>query len=947
MVNFNERIHEFIPEFIYKILNALNQENFVISDVKIEITQYEESNLQTFLSKKVDASMVFNVEYKFNGDPRSFFIEVPMLVNGVFVINGKVMVPYSQLVTDFRLNKFKGKYYIDNSRYVAQESGKFYLYVGNLKYDIDNLNEVPTESLALSEEMQKLIRSKWITPVNYISTEFIRDLINYADKKDKYSGLSDLRIEDISEVFIKKVRSSYVPLMNGIRYRYKGGHRSQIGSVYTSELSKVIKSAFSLNESNFNQFSNVNNPLSIQAMSSQVKVPFGNLFNSSVFDIIDVVDTPINNKINALNSLNRNVVLRDGELFIKVLDKEGNIVELDKYTYLTSEILISRYFDYEKLEPIFNSSNELKVKYCERTVFTDTFDYIELNPNDRTSNLTSVIPMINKSEMARVAMGASMIKQGNNLIEGEEPIVGSSDLSELIKSNPLVILAKISGRVEQVTRNYIKIKSDAGEEHKYEIPYSISSISGNLTNFIPSVSEGDYVKLGDILILPDNISKNDIKLGVNGRVAFNPYFGYNSDDSLVISESFARKLSAVYTFRQVLILNNVSQLGSIMKPGNFVTSGDVIASFIPKLSNKYVELINNEEMEEPLVKLVAKNNLVEALIYSVEPYIGENIYLNEDSTEILSKLFDFEIPKEYVHSIPNLPVEEEYVRPDQIKLVFNYVMTRPAKIGDKITNRYGNKGIISKVIPDDEMFKDKDGIPVDICLAPDSVYARKNISQVFEVCYAFVANAVKNKWINSRSEDEKVAAVSLFNGIYGENMSLNDFEIEYKKSGNNMFNFKLNSYSNVDVDSLEKLLSTIEDSPYIELTWKGRKLKGKKLTGPMYFIKLQFIPEDSMSMTPVTKMTGQNEPLFGSGKYRGEGQKFGEMESTALSINNPELLGYYKQSGGVRNNLARLYLDFLSIGLNIDGILNKLNDIPDIEESQIKELKSKFEGHHV
>lgn len=946
MINFNERMHEFITDYLTKIINALNQPEYVITDFQVSIKQYNQDNLQAFLSKKVDAVMIFTANYKFNGDPREFYIEVPMMVNGVFVINGKVMVPYSQLVTDFRLNKFKGKYIIDRNRNVYWDKSTYSLNVGNLKYDIDNLSEVPTEYLKLDEEMQKLIKSKWLTPVNYISREFIHELINYCDKKDSYSGLSDLKVEDISEVIKKKLNSAYVPLMNGIRYRFKGGHKFTIGNVYTSELANVIRRSFSLNDSNFNQFSNVNNPLSIQAMSSQIKVPFGNLFNSSVFDLIDVVDTPINNKINTLNSLNRNIELRDGEVFIKVLNKEGEVVELDKYTYLTSEILISRYFDYDTKKPIFNSNGEVKVKYCERTIFTNTFDYIELDPNERTSNLTSVIPMINKSEMARVAMGASMIKQGNNLIESEEPIVGSSDLSELIRSNPLVILSKADGVVSQVTKNYVKVKSDVSEL-KYEIPYSISSISGNLTNFIPSVSEGEVVKKGDILILPDNISKTDIKLGVNGRVAFNPYFGYNSDDSIVVSESFARKLSATYTFRQVLVLNNVSQLGNIRKPGNYVNSGDVIASFIPKLSNKYVELLNEGEVDEPLVKLVAKNNLTEALIYSVEPYIGSNVYLNEESNEMLSNLFKFDIPKEFINSIPSLPVESESVKPDQVKLVFNYVMVRPAKEGDKITNRYGNKGIISKIVPDKDMFMDSDGIPVDICLAPDSVYARKNISQVFEVCYAFVADAIKKKWNNAKSESDKLEVISLFNGIYGESMSYSEFIDEFNKVGNKMFNFKLNSYSNVNVESVEKMLASLKDSPYKELTYKGRKLKERVLTGPMYFIKLQFIPEDSMSVTPIYKLAGQNEPFYGSGKYRVEGQKVGEMESTALSINNPELLSYYKHTGGVRNNLARLYLDFLSLGVNIDGILNQLNNSPEAQESQLLALKSKFEGKHL
>ena len=953
MSNYNNEILEFIPEYINRIVDELNKtNNNGITDVDCGVTETVDTSISNYLNYNSDAYYLFTFKYKFNDQPFTFDLKVPKEVGGVFVVGGKVCIPYNELVTDFRLKLHKGELKIDGSRTVSRKNNQYLLrvkegkevYEYNLS-DPSKYSEIPTKYLELSEELQKLAEAKIFYKPALIDTNMCFELFKYGEQQGNFSDITDITIRSTASYIKNRLNRDFYPFMNSIRYRFKGGNRWTVGMIYVGELNKAILKYFSTNQGKFNYFSNVTNPLTLQSLSTQVKVPHGNSLNASIFDVIDVVDTPINNNINKINYLNRNVKLDNGDIQIQVYDKSHQKVWLKKLDYCTNYVIISEAWDYKrwKLKDEFKDK-EIPVKLGKYQTYVgdlDEADYIELDPNERTSVTTHVIPMVNKSELGRMAMGTSMVKQGENLINAEEPMVTTEDLSELIKLNPLIITSDIDGEVVSVTRTNVHVKGE-GTDKTYNIPLALQSYTGNLVPFIPVVQSGQKVKKGEILISPSNLSENSVKYGINAIAAFNTYFGYNSDDSVVISESFANRISSVYTYKQLISVKNVESIRFIMKPGNKINSGDVLIDYtVLHSKGKYGDMLNNEEVIENILHKTAMNNLVDAFLFEVNIKLGSQVQLTDESYDLIDNLNEDIDLGEFTDKIPLLPESNLTVNPNEIKIEFSFLMKRKAVEGDKLTNRYGNKGIIAKIVPDKDMITTEDGLVADICFSRESLPARKNISQIFELYLGQISKKIKELYY--KSPEDKVRAVGVYNTLFKTEYSVSDFDELVSKKHDSAFSAKVGSYSDISadevIDAINNLGVKVKQTAFI----KGRKVAGDVLFGPMYIIKLQFLPENSLAVTTSKKLLGSIGPELGLGKYRGEGQKLGEMESTASAVNSPELLEYFKSLGGVNGNLYRLYFDFLDLGIDISGIATKAIEAKhEIPESKLTALQEKF-----
>ena len=953
MSNYNNEILEFIPEYIDRIVSELNKtNNGGITDVECGVTETEDTSISNYLSHESDAYYLFTFKYKFNDQPFTFDLKVPKEVGGVFVVGGKVCIPYNELVTDFRLKLHKGELKIDGSRTVSRKNNQYVLRVKEGKevyaYNLSDpkaYSEIPTKYLELSEELQKLAEAKIFYKPALIDTNMCFELFKYGEQQGNFSDITDITIRSTASYIKNRLNRDFYPLMNSIRYRFKGGNKWTIGMIYVGELNKNILKYFSTNQGKFNYFSNVTNPLTLQSLSTQVKVPHGNSLNASIFDVIDVVDTPINNNINKINYLNRNVKLDNGDIHIQVYNKSHHKVWLKKLDYCTNYVIISEAWDYKnwRLKDEFKGE-EIPVKLGKFQTYVSDLDeasYIELDPNERTSVTTQVIPMVNKSEFGRMAMGTSMVKQGENLINAEEPMVTTEDLSELIKLNPLIITSDIDGEVVSVTRTNVHIKGDNSDK-TYNIPLALQSYTGNLVPFIPVVQVGQKVKKGEILISPSNLTENSVKYGINAIAAFNTYFGYNSDDSVVISESFANRISSVYTYKQVISVKNVESIRFIMKPGNKINSGDVLVDYtVLHSKGKYGEMLNNDEVTENILHKTAMNNLIEAFLFEVNIKLGSQVQLTEESYDMIDNLNEDIDLGEFTDKIPLLPESNLTVNPNEVKIEFSFLMKRKAVEGDKLTNRYGNKGIIAKIVPDKDMIRTEDGLVADICFSRESPPARKNISQIFELYLGQISKKIKELYY--KSPEDKVKAVGVYNTLFKTEYSVADFDELVSKKHDSAFSAKVGAYSETNVDEVLDAIGTLGTKVKQPAFIKGRKVAGDVLFGPMYIIKLQFLPENSLAITTSKKLLGSTGPELGTGKYRNEGQKLGEMESTALAVNSPELLEYFKSLGGVNGNLYCLYLDFLELGIDISGIATKvIEDKNKIPESKLTALKDKF-----
>jgi hypothetical protein len=929
--NYNEEIVTVINNFVKRMVDDLNRTNDNgITDVECNLSYTEDTSVSNYLTKGVDAFFLFNYSYKFKGTNYTFELKVPRQVGGVFVIKGKLVIPYMELSTDFRMKVHKGILKIDNNRVVIPNKGHYTLvvkdsgneYSYNLS-DASSYSQIPEDYLKIDEDSSKIAQAKTLIKSDKITTELCDKLFEDADSRGKVSDISDITITSTADYVRGRLNKDYYSLMNEIRYKFKGGDRSPIGYIYVTSLNTAIYKYFSISEGKFNYFYNVTNPLTIQSLSSQVKAPHGNSFNASVFDLIDIVDTPINNHLNKINYLNRNVKLTDGGIEIQVYTKDKKRVYLNKLDYCITPILNSDCWDYRnwKLKPEYEGKQlEAKIgKFNELVDSLDDVAYIELDPNDRTSITSHVIPMINKSEFGRMSMGTSMTKQGVNLINPEEPLVTTEDLSDIIKLNPLIIVAEDDGEVTQVTRTYVEIE-ESTRTRKYDVPYALTANTGNIVPFIPVVGVGQSVKKGEIIITPNNLGKNTVRYGVNAIACFNSYLGYNSDDAVVISESFAKRISSVYVHKQVLSIFNAESIKYIKNSGTKVNSGDILVDYTAIQNNQYSDLLKNGGTVENVIHKTVMNNIADALIFDVNVALGSKVMLTDESYDIIDGLNQNVELSEYKNEIPNLPETSDMeVKDNEIKVEFSFLMLRKAYVGDKLTNRYGNKGVIAKIVPDDEMIKSESGLTADICFSRESLPARKNVSQIFELYLGQISKKIKSLWESGNPDDKKLA-VGVYNTLYKTSYSVDEYSNLVKSEGNLAFAAKVGTYSDISagevLDAIDKLGISIKQTAYI----KGRKLASKVLFGPMYIMKLPYLPENTLAITASKKIIGNKSPLLGTGKTRGTGQKFGEMESTAMAVNAPDVLAYYKQQGGVEDNVARLYFNFLDLGIDISGI---------------------------
>lgn len=951
MNTYNQDIVTVIKEFVSRVMNTLNStNNNGITDPELNLSWTEDTAISNYLSHGVDSYFIFSYTYKFNGENFAFELRVPREVAGVFVVNSKVAIPYMELVTDFRMKLHKGVLKIDNKRSVHQNKDGLTLEVDGMSFNLSDptqYSQIPDQYLELSDELKKIAMAKTMRMPEKLDAQICKDLIVYGENQGKLSDISDVTIKSTAEYIRGRLNHDFSSFMNDIRYRFKGGNRSTIGAIYVGRINKSIYQYFSTNSGKFNYFTNVTNPLTLQSLSTQVKVPYKMSFNASVFDLIDVVDTPINNHINKINYLNRNVNLTEGGIKLEVWTKDHKRVWIEKLDYCINAILNSDCWDYHRWEVKSEyKGKELLAKIGKYNLLVDSLDdvaYIELDPNERVSVTSRVIPMVNKSELGRMAMGTSMVKQGVNLINAEEPLVTTSDLSDLIKLNPLIITSTESGEVISVTRTTVTIKGKSGPK-SYNIPYALQSNTGNLVPFIPVVEVGQKVDEGDIIISPSNLGKNAIKYGINAIAAFNAYFGFNSDDAIVISESFADRIASVYTHKQVISIKNIESLRYIKPAGSKISSGDVLVDFtvIPKKS-KYGDMLNKPVEVENILHKTAMNNLMDAFIFEIKVSMGKDVYLDDESMGILDSLNKDIDLSEYKGEIPLLPESELEVTDNEIKIEFSLLMRRKAYVGDKLTNRYGNKGVIAKIVPDNEMIQTEDGLVADVCFSRESLPARKNISQIYELYLGQISNKIESIW-NKGTDEDKIKAVGVYNTLYKTEYSYDEFTEQVKKYGKLAFAAKVGTYSDVKADEVIDAINALGVHIKNKAKIKGRKLATEVLFGPMYIIKLPYLPENSLAVTTSKKLLGSLGPQAGLGKTRGEGQKLGEMESTAALANSPELLNYYKSLGGVESNLNRLYFDMLDLGLDISGIATKvIEDKNNLSEDDLKKLIDKYQ----
>ncbi len=484
-------------------------------------------------------------------------------------------------------------------------------------------------------------------------------------------------------------------------------------------------------------------------------------------------------------------------------------------------------------------------------------DYVDVDPVQMVSVGTALIPFLEHDDANRALMGANMQRQAVPLLRSQAPYVGTGMEFRAATDTGDVVIARNPGTVEKVVAEKISVRRESGELDEYRLRKFARSNQGTCVNQRPLVNEGEEVQPGAVLADGSSTDEGELALGKNMLVAFMPWEGYNFEDAIIISERVVKddvltsihieeyevqardtKLGPEEITRDIPnasddVLMNLDSDG-IIRIGAEVTSGDVLVGKVtPKGESEPTP-------EEKLLRAIFGEKAREVKDSSLKAPHGEG------GTVIDVKRFSREAGDELA------PGVNEMVR------VF-VAKKRKIAEGDKLAGRHGNKGVISRIVPEEDMPFMEDGRPVDVILSPLGVPSRMNIGQILETHLGWAAS----QGIGEGHVPGEATFVStpVFSGAQVEDVNE---AIEAART---------NGGSKVGMGRGGKV--TLYDGR------TGEPFDGKITVGYMYILKLLHLVDDKIharSTGPYSLVTQQ--PLGGKAQFGG--QRFGEMEVWAL-----------------------------------------------------------------
>ncbi len=701
-----------------------------------------------------------------------------------------------------------------------------------------------------------------ISTIDYIIG--LRYDIGYCDNIDH---LGNRRVRSVGELLQNQFRIGIARLERVIRERMQIQNDADLTPqtlINIRPVSSAIKEFFG--SSQLSQFMDETNPIAELTHKRKLSAlgPGGLNRERASFEVRDVhythysrmcpIETPEGQNIGLISSLSCYAKINEYgfiEAPYRKVDKENKrvIPGPEGVVYMPADEE-DRYVIAQANEPLDENgwfvNHRVMARYRDDIAehYNDEIDYLDVSPRQMVSIATALIPFLENDDTNRALMGSNMQRQAVPLLRPEAPIVGTGVEHKIAYDSGVMVIARADGKVSYVDADTIRVLQDDGNEYEYKLKKFQGSNQGTCINQKPIVNKGDIIKAGQVLADGHSTQNTELALGRNVLIGFMAWEGYNYEDAILVSEKIV--LDDVFTsihIEEHEIEARDTKLGE-----------EEITRDIPNVGEDALKYLD----ENGIIMIGAKVDSGDILVGKVTPK-GETELTPEE--RLLRAIFG-EKAREVRDTSLRVPHGEggivvdvkvftranrDEMSPGVNKLVRVYIaQKRKISVGDKMAGRHGNKGVISRILPEEDMPFMADGTPLQIVLNPLGVPSRMNIGQVLEVHLGLVAKALGWK-----------IATPVFDGALESDIKKllenNGFTTDGKVDG------KIQMYDGRT----------------------GEPFENRATVGYMYMIKLIHLVDDKIharSTGPYSLVTQQ--PLGGKAQFGG--QRFGEMEVWAL-----------------------------------------------------------------
>ncbi len=857
------------------------------------------------------------------------------------VVDGKTVVEKGTLVTKDVLDILKPIFAdgYGKKKVTINEDLDQYNYVQVVKiYNPSN----PKEKLNVIGNDQSIDVKRLTISDIYASVSYYLNLLQGVGQYDEIDHLGNRRIRQVGELLQNQFRIGVSRMERVIRERMTTQEMEEVTPktlINIRPITAAMKEFFG--SSQLSQFMDQTNPIAELTNKRRLSAlgPGGLSRDRAGMEVRDVnashygricpIESPEGQNIGLITSLASYAKIDEYGFIMTPYRKVKDKVLTDEVEYLTADeendlIISLATVNVDDNNMITDETVPARFRGENILVKPDQVDYVDVSPQQVVAVTTSCIPFLEHDDATRALMGANMQRQSVPLLRSEAPLVATGVEYVAARDSGAVVLCKADGVVEYVDARKIVVQNKNGKDEYILSNFELSN-AGTCQHHRPIVKVGEKVKRGTVLADGPSTDEGELALGKNVVVAFMTFNGYNYEDAVILNENLVKddvytgihledfemqcretKLGPEEITRDIPNVSddarkNLDENGIVIV-GTEVKEGDIL---VGKVTPKGMAELTSEEK---LLHAIFGEKTREVRDTSLRvPHGGDGI----------------------VHDIKIFSRKENDELPAGVSKVIRVYIAQKRKIqvGDKMAGRHGNKGVISLILPEEDMPYLPDGTPVDIMLNPQGVPSRMNLGQILEL---HLGMAAKKLGVH--------VATPVFDGA-----KIKDIEDMMAEAG-------------MDPDGKTVLYDGRTGEPF----------DNRISVGVMYMIKLHHMVDDKLharSTGPYSLVTQQ--PLGGKAQFGG--QRFGEMEVWALyaygaahtlqeilTVKSDDVIGRVKvyeaivkgqeiNQAGVPESFRVLMKEFQALGLDIN-IINDKNEVLELKTIEEEEYKDDFKG---